>query len=138
MRDSGIGIAPDKHALLFQPFSQADSSTTRLYGGTGLGLVISQRIVSLMGGRIGVESDPGRGSTFWFEVALDKALGDIEGRSPADTGNTRVLLVTANASQHRRFSLALPQWGMALVHVANTQDALARIRSAIRSKHVSS
>ena len=130
VRDTGVGISAEAAAHLFQPFSQADASTTRTFGGTGLGLAICKRIVTLMGGRIGVDSTPGRGSTFWFEVALDKALGDIEGRSPGDgTGNTRVLLVTANASQHRRFSLALPQWGMALVHVANTQDALARIRS---------
>jgi PAS domain S-box-containing protein len=71
--DSGIGIDPRMHQRIFEPFSQADSSMTRRFGGTGLGLSISRRLIEMMGGTIGVESEPGAGSTFWFEVALKSA-----------------------------------------------------------------
>ena len=71
VQDTGIGIAPDTLAHLFTPFTQADTSTSRRYGGTGLGLSISRRLVELMGGNMGVESEPGQGSTFHFELPFD-------------------------------------------------------------------
>ncbi|HZX30639.1 MAG TPA: ATP-binding protein, partial [Rhodocyclaceae bacterium] len=102
VRDTGIGIPPEARDRLFQSFVQADSSTTRLYGGTGLGLAISRRLVELMGGRIGVDSTPGVGSTFWFELSCDIApVGALTRpvERPACTGSLadcRVLLVEDN------------------------------------------
>jgi signal transduction histidine kinase/DNA-binding response OmpR family regulator/HPt (histidine-containing phosphotransfer) domain-containing protein len=126
--DTGIGIAKD--ARLFRAFSQADASTTRLYGGTGLGLVICKRIVDLMGGTIGVDSEPGRGSTFWFEIPLTKAAGDIQGQR-SDLNGARVLLLSTDATLRQRLSLAAPGWGANLTQAETTQDALAKLRSAL-------
>jgi signal transduction histidine kinase/DNA-binding response OmpR family regulator/HPt (histidine-containing phosphotransfer) domain-containing protein len=126
--DTGIGIAKD--ARLFRAFSQADASTTRLYGGTGLGLVICKRIVDLMGGSIGVDSEPGRGSTFWFEIPLTKAAGDIQGQR-SDLNGARVLLLSTDATLRQRIALAAPGWGAHLTQTDTTQDALTRLRTAI-------
>ena len=129
VQDTGIGIDAATRAKLFQAFSQADASTTRLYGGTGLGLVISQRIVELMGGKIGVESEPGRGSVFWFEIPLLKVQGDITERREELHGG-RVLLVTTDAKLRMRLTLLLPNWGLRITAVENTHDALERLRQA--------
>ena len=80
VRDSGIGIAPEKQGQLFKPFSQADSSTTREYGGTGLGLSIVRQLATLMGGRVGLESQPGQGSRFWFQVRVEPLAEGEESR----------------------------------------------------------
>ncbi|MFN3841883.1 MAG: ATP-binding protein [Rehaibacterium terrae] len=130
VRDTGIGIAPEAIGRLFTPFSQADASTTRLYGGTGLGLAISKRIVELMGGRIGVESEPGRGSLFWFEIPLLKTVSEIQGPR-AELAGARMLVLTADPALHRRLSIAIPNWGVTASFVSTTQDALDRLRSAV-------
>ena len=129
VRDTGIGIAPDAQTRLFHAFTQADASTTRLYGGTGLGLAICQRIVDLMGGKIGVQSEPGHGATFHFEVPLLKVLGDMPSRE-ADLSGQRLLLLTADTRIRTRLSMLLPNWGLRVTAVENTQEALDRLRAA--------
>ena len=131
VRDTGIGISPAAQDRLFQAFSQADASTTRLYGGTGLGLAISKRIIDLMGGRIGVESESGQGSTFWFEVPLLKVQGDIAAAKAAEPTTGRVLLLTGDQRLRLRLSMLLPNWGLRVTSVESTQEALERIRGAL-------
>ena len=130
VRDSGIGISQANAQNLFRAFAQADASTTRLYGGTGLGLVICKRIVDLMGGTIGVESEPGRGALFWFEIPLLKAVGDMQGQR-ADLNGSRVLLLSNDPGLRQRLQQAVPSWGAQLTTAESTQDALTRLRSAL-------
>ena len=129
VRDTGIGIEADAQARLFQAFSQADASTTRLYGGTGLGLAICKRIVELMGGRIGVESEVRHGSTFWFEIPLLKVQGDMATPAAVEPGG-RLLLVSNDAKLRSRLSMLLPNWGYRVTAVETTHEGLDRLRAA--------
>ncbi len=125
VRDTGMGIPPDRVHRLFQPFSQVDSSTTRVYGGTGLGLVISRRLAQAMDGDLQVTSQVGVGSTFTFTATL---TGTTDRRQPA-TGaptlvGTSVLVVDDNATNRRVLELVLRSWGMTCTAVATPAAAL--------------
>jgi len=124
--DTGIGIDHDAQARLFQPFTQADSSTSRRFGGTGLGLAISKKLAELMGGRIGVRSAPGRGSTFWFTARLDKQPARVEAgpSTPLHLPAARVLVVDLNATSRKILEHQLSLWSMSHDAVANGSEAL--------------
>src|SRR4029077_4057219 len=95
--DSGIGIASPVLSTLFEQFTQGDPTVARRYGGTGLGLSISRKLAALMGGTIGVASEEGQGSQYWFTAALTPARGAPEALPPPDLGGMRVLVVDDNA-----------------------------------------
>ncbi|WIG56803.1 MAG: hypothetical protein OJF61_002591 [Rhodanobacteraceae bacterium] len=128
VRDTGIGLAADAAARLFQPFTQADASVTRRYGGTGLGLTICKKLVDLMGGRIGVRSEPGRGSVFWFTVPFEKAPGDIAGSHKSLAGSRALL--AAGPQRAQAITPVLATLELDTAHVADTAAALSRLRQA--------
>jgi signal transduction histidine kinase/CheY-like chemotaxis protein/HPt (histidine-containing phosphotransfer) domain-containing protein len=126
VRDTGIGIAPEQLPRLFQSFFQTDSSVTRKYGGTGLGLAISKRLVELMGGRIGVESEPGKGSLFWFQLPLVKSDTAAPASPPLPTlpQSLRVLVVDDNASARQILQALCTSFGFSTRAVQGGQEAL--------------
>jgi signal transduction histidine kinase/DNA-binding response OmpR family regulator len=132
--DTGIGIPESKHTTIFEAFSQADGSTTRRFGGTGLGLTISSTLVNLMGGRIWVESEPGHGSTFQFTATLPVADLAVRTLEPVLV-DLPVLIVDDNYLNRRIFHDALTRWQMKPCAVESGPAALAALAEASRTGH---
>jgi PAS domain S-box-containing protein len=131
--DTGIGVPPEKQQLIFDPFSQADGSTTRRFGGTGLGLTISSRLVTLMGGKIGIDSEIGRGSTFHFDAYFGPAnppSPETTPSSPPKLKGLHVLVVDDNATNRRVLSGMLRIWGARPHAVDAGPAAIEEIRRA--------
>ncbi|WP_428603167.1 ATP-binding protein [Sedimenticola sp.] len=128
IKDTGDGISDEVQARLFRSFNQADASTTRKHGGTGLGLVISRRLVELMGGKIGVRSQEGKGSVFWFVVPLRKSLGDMPAERQSLSG-LRTLYVGERDKQLEQVGRYLDEWGMLYQYADGAMDALSKLVS---------
>ncbi len=130
--DTGIGIAPDIQETLFEPFTQADGSTTRQYGGTGLGLTISKQLVELMKGKIGMDSEIGKGSTFSFTLSFEKQRAKIikDKRSISEAAQKRALIVDDNATSREFLQQQLNNWGIENSCAANAKEALGLIQEA--------
>lgn len=134
--DTGIGIPQDRMDRLFESFSQVDSSTTRKYGGTGLGLAISRQLVEMINGQIGVESEEGKGSEFWFTAVFEKqpegkeerifVRGDIKGK--------RILIVDDNATNRRVLREQLKSWQCRYDEASSGKQALEKLRGAMVEK----
>jgi PAS domain S-box-containing protein len=132
VNDTGIGIAKGQQERLFKPFTQADTSTTRRYGGTGLGLVVSKQLVEMMGGEIGLESEPGVGSTFFFEVPFEEQPegARVAPVLHADLQDLRVLVVDDNETNRKIVHGQVASWGMKNRMVKDGPGALRMLREA--------
>ena len=136
VRDTGIGLSSEQRARLFRSFEQADSSTTRKYGGTGLGLVISKRLAELMGGEVGVDSTPEVGSTFWFTALLGRSTAVVRRLLPsADLRGRRMLVVDDNANAREVIGEMLRRMAFAVHAVDSGPAALAELARAAAAGH---
>ncbi|MBV8142701.1 MAG: response regulator [Verrucomicrobia bacterium] len=132
VQDTGIGIPDEAQGLLFEAFKQADSSTTRKYGGTGLGLAIAKQLVTMMEGQIGVQSQPGKGSTFWFTARFEKQATAREHpeRSFGELGHVRALIVVDNATNREILARQFLGWEIEANRAATGAEALQMLRAA--------
>lgn len=137
IQDTGPGIPEEVKPKLFTPFSQADSSSTRKQGGTGLGLVISKRLIELMGGEIGLESVPGRGAKFWFRICFERhAAPDSEaGMQTGNLKGSNMLIVDDNATNRSLLHYILKSWGIKCDSVSTSRDALAVVQMETANGH---
>ena len=132
VRDTGIGIPADKQALLFQKFSQVDTSATRRYGGSGLGLAISKQLAHLMGGEIGLTSTPDHGSEFWFTACFGRPEGPLPvPQQQADLLGSRILVVDDNATNREVLTAQLCAWGMRVEEAPDGPAALKILARAL-------
>jgi CheY-like chemotaxis protein/DNA-binding transcriptional regulator YdaS (Cro superfamily) len=133
VKDSGIGIPRERIARLFKSFSQVDASTTRKFGGTGLGLAISQRIVEMMGGQIGVDSEEGKGSTFWIKLQLEKRASAPSHRQEigVDPRGLRALVVDDNSTNREILQAQLASWRLQADIAGGASEALEMLDKAV-------
>lgn len=130
IRDTGVGIPPEAQAKIFESFTQADQSTVRRFGGTGLGTTIAKQLVGLMGGKIGLESAVGLGTTFWVELSLAKQPERV-GIATGELVNARVLLIGLPVAQQDTFVQALSGWGASAFPVADVEEAVTWLTAEI-------
>ncbi|MEI7637835.1 MAG: response regulator [Syntrophus sp. (in: bacteria)] len=132
VKDTGIGIPKGKQAFVFESFTQADGSTTRKYGGTGLGITISKQLAELMGGEMGVDSVEGKGSAFWFSAVFSiQRQTDLQVRKKMPLSNARVLLVDDNKTSRQTIVEYIRSWGSLPVQAASAKEALAILKGSI-------
>jgi two-component system, sensor histidine kinase and response regulator len=136
VEDTGIGISEEAQERIFQPFMQADGSTTRRYGGTGLGLAIVTRLIEMMDGTIGVKSEPGRGSTFWFVMPFENAREpkEFDRESSARMAGVKALVVAGAAGFNKeQITLQMESWEMKIECAGNALEAITQVREATLS-----
>jgi CheY-like chemotaxis protein len=134
--DTGIGLPPDRIDSLFESFSQADASTTRRYGGTGLGLAISKQIVQMLKGKIGVDSQPGAGATFWFTAAFQKQHEGSQPGAPLPETlvGTRILVVSDATSRRTTLHAQLESWDCRVDEAVSGNETLEKLHAAAAAK----